>query len=117
MYDGPMLAQVARDGLDTAHNLLSTDTLRREELGFLPVSTALEPRGLGNWCSVHTSRVDAPVAFPYELVVELAENHTVTPQCEGPTPSFHHFTGHNPRAVCASLHMLSGFSSADVSRG
>ncbi len=23
---------------------------------------------------------------PYELVVELAESHTVTPQTEGPTP-------------------------------
>jgi hypothetical protein len=50
--------------------------------------------GLGNWCSVHTARAGVSVVFPYELVAELAEIHTVVPQCEGPTPSFHHFTAH-----------------------
>jgi len=36
------------------------------------------------------------VASPYELVVELAESHTMTPPNEGSTPNFHHSTGHIP---------------------
>jgi hypothetical protein len=68
-----MLAQAARDGLDTAHNLLSTDTLRREELGFLPVGTALEPRGLGNRC---------PIPLRYEGLAE-AQPHGFPGICCG----------------------------------
>ncbi|GBE23073.1 hypothetical protein BMS3Bbin01_02454 [bacterium BMS3Bbin01] len=33
---------------------------------------------------------------PLELVVELAENHTVAPPNEGPQPNFHHITGRLP---------------------
>jgi hypothetical protein len=30
---------------------------------------------------------------------ELAENHTMALNIEGPTPNFHHFTGRLPRQV------------------
>ena len=47
-----MLPPAVGGGLDTAHDFPWAVMPRREEQGFLLVSTALEPGGLGNRCSI-----------------------------------------------------------------
>jgi hypothetical protein len=64
----------------------------RRNSSFVPSSPSLASRS----AYVEASSLRVIVWSPLELVLELVESHMVTPQSEGPTPSFHHLMGRLP---------------------